>query len=266
MNASITKPENFHVEIRRFKNLDRKIRDQIHRLCPPADRDRPGYVIYAGSGTERDHGGIHSVIAYKSASSALVLTRSPVTLASRGEVNHLEADEVYFIPEDRAAKLRTRKIYAAAAAVLLLLSAGLFALLGGEDVPGPYRDLALRLPREMQESLYASLEDTTEADFASKREAWVLKLMQDAILNDYHHLEEFIPFCEAVAGEELFDDKTRSMAFHELILSAWAQEKPEIILAYRRHPDPDIREMCVNYLSNAKVREKFRKAGIDLEE
>lgn len=260
---SLTKPDHFNVEIRRFKELGKDFCDRITRLCPPAGQDRPAYVIYAESREKMDHTYLPAVISYQGAASALFFPRSPVTLASRGEINHLAPGSVYFVPEDRAAKIRMKKIYAAAACLLIALSASLIHFLGKSELPDAYFDLALGLPAELSENLYASGDAAEATDFSKKRDAYIAALLSDSNTEEYYHFEEIIPFYEAVINDERLSQTTRKDAFQNLLNAALHHGKVELILKYRTHPEAFIRDKSKGYIEMNP--EKFEEAGIDLD-
>lgn len=263
LKPSLTKPDHFNIEVRRFKELGKDFRDRITRLCPPAGRDRPTYVIYAETKEEMDHKYLPAVISYQGNSSALFFPRSPVTLASRGEINHLAAGSVYFVPEDRAAKIRLKKIYAAAACLLIALSASLIHFLGKDGIPDVYYDLTLSMSAESSENQYASRDAAVATDFAKSRDAHFARLLSDSITEEYFHVEEIIPFYKAVINDNDFSQTTREQGFQCLINAVDHHGKLELILNYRNHSEAFIRNKCEHYIKVA--RDKFEEAGINVD-
>lgn len=248
-----------------FRKLNEEIRSQLYGMCPLIHRNKPAYVIIAGSEVNKTFKSDHPIITYRNPRSALVFSHSSATLNARGETNVLKKGTSYFIPEDVPALRRKKVIQTATAAALIIVLAfmSLLAIDSGtseDGFPSQYLVQELKLT---EETLFASNGELGENEYAQLLDQEIREHLDDAgYPNDHFRDERMISYCDLVLKDKRPKVETKELAFIRLRDSAFCNRKPEIILIYENHPLDAIKDLVKK--TKRSNWGKFGIAGIDV--
>lgn len=263
MKANDIKSCNSSVVFLPFRRLGAEMRSRLTKSCPMLLRTKPAYVILAGN----DHGNTDkndsSMITYKNPRSALVFSRSHVTINARGNITDLDKGTAYFIPEDAPSLNRKKIVHTAAAALLVILTAtilfSVFYNFTSMDLPSEYLDLDFKLPAG---KLYASDDKLSKTKYARLLDEHYLMLINNADTHRYYHNKRIVPFFEKILYYDGFSIETKKRAFYLLKVSAFYNNNPGILLKHRSHPLEVIRDIVEKSIK--RNWGKFAAAGINV--
>lgn len=259
MKAKKNKSCNRPIVYLSFRRLGAKMRSRLTKLCPMLLRTKPAYVILAGD----DHGDRYknssSIITYKNPRSALIFSRSHVTINARGNVTDLDEGTAYFIPEDVPSLNRKKIVHTAAAALLVILTATIFFNVFSTGLPSEYLDLDFKVPAV---KLFASDDKLNEYEYSRLLDEHILTLINNADTHQYYHDERTIPFFEEALYDERLSIETKKRAFYLLKDSVFYNNNPGILLKHRNHHLEVIRDIVDKSIK--RNWGKFAAAGVNV--